>query len=281
MNSNDSSQQSPDSSFQGDFSSTSTGESLAISMPASSESLTAPANAMPTRSINSFNSGGENLDEEMQAKFVQAMSRPGPKSVKRKRLRELQPNSQEVSASDSQPIDLQNEERLVIASLLRRPSRPLQKRVRRANRSASQQSNSSASTNASNSRQIDISTSNDVAIPAPAAQILRSPKSSKMVMRSPPIGPSLPRTHRSMSSSLSSNDEIIFDRPITSNRVLTPPSVSPQLPIAVRRSPPNVIDDGNAHSNSGAPRRVNFTQPPPPAKTIRQPRPLDKSIQGG
>lgn len=234
---------------------------------------------MPTKLTSSLDSFDENSDERIQD-TVPAMSRPGPKSVKRKRLQELQSNSQEVSGYNPQPINLQGQERSVIALLHQRTSHQQPKRHRTAD-PASQQSNSSASTSATNSRQVNNTTSNEDAIPVPAAPILRSPKSSKMVISAPPIGPTVPRVYRSMSSSLSSNDEAILVRPTTSNRVLTPPRVSPPLPPAVRRSPPNDINDGNAHTNGGAPRRVNWIQPTPPAKSTRHPRPIDKSIHGG
>jgi hypothetical protein len=261
-----SSQQSPDSSMN--EISVETSESLTPSVPASSESLLALTRSQPVVNSNSISnkSSEDQQDSDLPpaprnplllAQYHQIISRPGPKSLKRKRILELEnkiPSDLSQSLSQSTP---EQDDGFIFQKLIQRVQSKGSKRHRKsASKSMSVSSSSSLS---SHRLQIDLDDSQRAVQPSGPQHM--SPQSSQMTQKSPSPGPFRPPL-RLPSSSLSSNEERIEEsstvrRPGPKSRqpVRTQPVFKPPPP------PQRRTDDGNAHSNSGAPRRINIPAP--------------------
>ena len=233
------------------------------------------------------------LDPDLLPRYLDIVNRPGPRSQKRRKLSELHNNNRSEEATrNSQPelvID-ENEadqiyQRLVQASQKRKSSQ-------RSSRSGSNSFNYSSSS--SSRMQRTPHSSEDRLIPS-GPNILQnslpniSPTSSQLTQQSPKI---YQRRRLSPSSSLTSNEEVIIsarsDTPPVPTRQKTPPVPTRQVspPVDTRQlTPPTItglrINDGNAHSNSGAPRRVNFINNPAAGASNRDSRAPNTKLIGG
>lgn len=260
-------------------------ESLTQSQPLFSqlsESLTGrhdrvlPANSHSSISSNNNSSVGGFVaptDPNLLLQYNAIMSRPGPRSLKRRRVDEF------VNNNNLGGVDI-----LLTSKLLGRIGEKLAKR-----KSPNNSSSSLSSSNPSLPK-------NQAPVPVP---IHLSPYSSQFSRQSPSVEPFVPaRERRQPSSSLSSEEERIpesqFGRPrgtISGGYLPPSPDHSPPLPAAVQRiSPPlpvtarRRINDGNAHSNAGAPRRVVVPSllTPGSGDSGRDPRSKNtKTISGG
>lgn len=252
--------------------------SFTPSIPASSESLVGLQIPIVAAVDVVSDSSTDNVDFEFRPpddpklhnEYKQIISRPGPKSLKRKRIEDLvNISSQQQNARNTPPAAEVADHFLNI--LAKRA--PNQKR--RKDRSANLSQSSSLS-DSSTSQRNDISNRNDVIQPPPTSLLL-SPVSSQTVLQSPSV--SLVTRRRRPSSSSLSSDEQLLPGLMAPSRNKVPNASKPPQPSTVVRSRPRV-DDGNAHSNSGAPRRIGVNIPPS-GPSGRDSRALAKMVSGG
>lgn len=303
--------QSPDSSTSvpNFLSETPSSESL---QPASSEDPELHVGSLPIRtSTGSLPIAAADSDilppedPKLLSQYNRIMARPGPKFLKRKLVQELE--NKDVRVEASQPsLDLQEQ---FMASLTRRIPQPKPKRQRQgnlSNNSSSASVGSEASVNSSRRPSAGDLLAKQLSKPRLSSQTQPSDPdgfpttSSQSVMDRRPISQPLttiaeidvsvihPRAIPS-SSSLTSNDEPIFAAPAAKRpQVEARPAPKPDNPPAPRAwrkqlspiSSDSSSDDGNAHSNSGAPRRIRTDQIKTPNR--RDPRPQNaKLITGG
>lgn len=225
------------------------GNVAVAAIPSLSQSKNFSSNdAHPTlsQSLNNRSVANSSLDRRWFRKYEQAMATRGPATAKialAKRFHE------EVygAAADAQYRDH------ALAARLHSQNTKKDRVRKRDNITSSKESNNNSSAASS------------LNVTNPPPQPNRSPVSSQLTQKSPSIGPV--RRPRDISTSLSSNEEIIPNRPARNINDIQPPVV-----------PPNT-NSGNAHTNLGAPRR--YLNNPQPA-TGRNPRPIgDKHINGG
>jgi hypothetical protein len=256
-----------------------------VPLPINSESLQS--------SHSSFEEFRPPIDPRLMPQYLEIVSRPGPKSLKRKRLAELVNNSQEVPTRNIPPAE--SNENLHQANILRMiHERTKLKKPRNNTSSASSSLASNSSYRAPTSQPIPAMTQS-----SQDENLRLSPRSIQLTQQSPSVEPIVQNRRRRLpSSSLSSNEERDQDDrfggprgAITGGFHQPSPDRSPPLPAAVQRVspplPPTVrrrVNDGNAHSNRGAPRRVVAPSLITPATglTGRNPRATNaKMITGG
>lgn len=279
------------------------------SVLASSESILRQNASIPVAmtASNSYSQGSEGsgfssdpvfkLPQEplLLQKYIQTMSRPGPKSLKRKRIQELINNNSQHSLSQNTPPDFSSqprddEESLILQKLLER-AKPLKKKHRSRDRSGSQNSTSSSIDSSLSSRALQIDLSGASEAPPLSVIPTMSPFSSQQVHQSPSLEPT--RIRRLPSSSLSSQEDLIPEAQIVKARgtkaiktkIIQPPSStssddSPALTANARTDQRVTRDDSNAHSNKAAPRRVRIPTPPRSNSPVRDPRPANSKVNG-
>lgn len=250
------------------------------------------------------------MDPQLVPQYLQIMSRPGPKSLKRKRIKELlNNNSLEEMTKNTPP------EPTTPTPVYTRVQQTIQQRIqerlkskkpKRPNQNSSESSLSSNGSSASlitsfpeRNQQNSIPVLSQLSSQDPG--LFMSPRSSQLMQQSPAVEPAaVNRRRRLPSSSLSSDEETTpLNQRRTERGAISgghrPPSPdrSPPLPAAAQRvSPPlpttvrRRINDGIAHTNKGAPRRVAIPQPgnqtPATGVSGRDPRVTNnKVINGG
>lgn len=190
------------------------------------------------------------LDPKLAEQFDAILAKPGPRSLKRRKIQELQNNNSESESSleDSQDSEEIRKEREYQRTLAAKKQKAQEQR---RSKTPGTTSNSVSSSSSSSKRLVSRSSEERLV----NSSVNISPPSSQLVIRSPSVGPPKPsqpyRVHSILPPSIVPSSQSSVTSSDSGFRPPTPPNVSK------RRKKNRSHDDGNSHSNGAAPRRIN------------------------